>query len=51
MFFFLNFLSLSVPETCPANHECSAAAVCEPQGGNNYTCTCIQGYIDQVMNL
>ncbi|KAF7632829.1 hypothetical protein Mgra_00007760 [Meloidogyne graminicola] len=36
-----------VPETCPANHECSAAAVCEPQGGNNYTCTCIQGYIDQ----
>uniref|UniRef100_A0A183C216 EGF-like domain-containing protein n=1 Tax=Globodera pallida TaxID=36090 RepID=A0A183C216_GLOPA len=34
-------------ETCPVNHECSAAAVCEPQGGNKYTCTCIQGYVDQ----
>ncbi|KAL3070193.1 hypothetical protein niasHT_039386 [Heterodera trifolii] len=35
------------PETCPANHDCSAAAVCEPQGGSKYTCTCIQGYVDQ----
>uniref|UniRef100_A0A158RCP8 VWFA domain-containing protein n=1 Tax=Thelazia callipaeda TaxID=103827 RepID=A0A158RCP8_THECL len=35
------------PEVCPSNHECSSAAVCEPLGGNEYECTCIQGYLDQ----
>uniref|UniRef100_A0A914WTS8 EGF-like domain-containing protein n=1 Tax=Plectus sambesii TaxID=2011161 RepID=A0A914WTS8_9BILA len=36
-----------VPEVCPTNHLCSSAAVCEPLGGAEYRCTCIQGYVDQ----
>lgn len=35
------------PETCPSNHDCSSAAICEPLGGNQFQCTCIQGYEDQ----
>jgi hypothetical protein len=36
------------PNACASNHECSAAALCEPgtQPGQ-YKCTCIQGYVDQ----
>ena len=35
------------PETCPSTHDCSSAAICEPLGGDQFHCSCIQGYEDQ----
>uniref|UniRef100_A0A915K0L1 Uncharacterized protein n=1 Tax=Romanomermis culicivorax TaxID=13658 RepID=A0A915K0L1_ROMCU len=35
------------PEICPSNHDCSSAAICEPNDNGGYSCRCIPGYEDQ----